>query len=260
MSHIKLKDRIDSYQDACDYKLLNRVPVIIAINGRSFSKTTSLIDKPYCHKFAECMMATTLKLCSEIESVMFVYQHSDEIVLVSRNDQNVDTLPWFDNRIQKLCSISSSLATLYFNHYAASRELNLMSESIFTSQVFVVPNIAEAINTFIYKQQHNFYTSIQFACFYELLRKYDKNTIKEMLSGLTVDEKIDLLHQECDIDFNNYSSVFRRGAACYKIPKVVEGVMKNKWIINTELPIFTKDQSFLSNIFRCGQDIFRAED
>jgi tRNA(His) guanylyltransferase len=259
MSHIKLKDRIDSYQDACDYKLLNRVPVIIVINGRSFSKTTSLIDKPYCSKFAECMMATTLKLCSELEGNFFAYQHSDEIVLVSRNDQNVETLPWLDNRIQKLCSISASLATLFFNGHSKSRELNLIGESIFTSQIFVVPNVAEAINTFIYKQQNNFYTSIQFACFYELLRKYDKNTIREMLYGLTVDEKIDLLNQECDIDFNNYSSVFRRGAACYKIPKVVDGVMKNKWVVNTELPIFTKDQSFLSNIFRCGQDIFRAD-
>ncbi len=79
-----------------------------------------------------------------------------------------------------------------------------------------------------------------------------------MLSGLTVDEKIDLLHQECGIDFNEYPHSFRRGATCYKIPKIVaDGVMKTKWTINAEPPIFTKDQSFLSNIFKNGADIFR---
>jgi hypothetical protein len=47
--------------------------------------------------------------------------------------------------------------------------------------------------------------------------------------------------------------------ACYKVPKVVDGAMKNKWFINSELPIFTKDQSFLSNIMKNGGDIFRQE-
>jgi tRNA(His) 5'-end guanylyltransferase len=132
-----------------------------------------------------------------------------------------------------------------------------MNDLIFTTQVFTVPNIAEAINTIIYKQQQNFHTSIQFACFYELLKKYDKNTIKEMLTGLSVDEKIDLLSQECNVDFNNYPLSYRRGAACYRVPKVIDQIVKNKWYINEELPIFTKDQTFLSNIFKNGADIFR---
>ena len=130
---------------------------------------------------------------------------------------------------------------------------------IFISQVFAVPTIAEATNTFIYKQQQNFHTSIQSACLYNLLNKYDKNTIKDMLAGLNIDEKNDLLLQECSINFNDYPLIFRRGAAAYKIPKVVDGVMKNKWHLNPDLPIFTKDTSFLGNIFRMGGDIFRQD-
>lgn len=259
MSSLKLKDRVDSYVDSSNYRLLTRVPIIIGINGRSFHKVTSLIDKPYCLKFAESMLSTTVKLCMEIEGALFAYQHNDEIVIVARNDQNQETSPWYDNRLQKICSITSSIATQHFNMFAANTELNLMSDALFTSQVFVVPNITEAINTLIYKQQHNFHTSIQFACFYELLKTYDKSAIKEMLSDLSTDEKIDLLKQECDIDFNEYHASFRRGAACYKVPKVIDGVVKNKWIVNTELPIFTKEQSFLNNIFKMGVDIFRNE-
>jgi tRNA(His) guanylyltransferase len=176
-----------------------------------------------------------------------------------RNDQTLETEPWYDNKIQKICSVTSSLATVHFHKCMATVDLNLIGDPIFTSQIFTVPNLVESINTIVYKQQHNFHTSIQCACFYELLKKYDKNNIKEMLSGLSVDEKIDLLMQECKIDFNDYPHSFRRGAACYKVPKVINNIMKNKWMINPELPIFAKDQSFLSNIFKNGADIFRQE-
>ena len=253
----KLKDRIDSYRDASDYKLLNRLPIIICVNGRSFAKNTSLLKKPYDESFSECILSTTLRLCSEIEGAFFAYQHGDEIVIVARNDQNPDTTPWYDNKIQKICSVTASIATSHFNKCATAIELNLTGEPAFTSQVFVVPNIMEATNTMIYKQQQNFYTSIQFSCFYELLKKYNKATIDNMINGLGIDDKISILYQECGIDFNNYPSIFKRGAACYKSPQIINETVKNKWTINTDLPIFTQDTSFLSNIFKMGHDFFR---
>ncbi len=260
MSNIKLKDRISSYQEISDHKLMARVPLVITINGRAFAKGTELLDKPYCQKFSECILSTTLKLCAEVEGALFGYQHNDEIVLIARNDQSPDTSPWYDNKIQKICSVTSSIATMHFNSCANAIDLNVVSEPIFTSQVYAVPNIAEAVNVMIYKQQQNFHTSIQFACFYELLnKKCDRHHIKEMLSGLSVDEKIDLLEQECGVNFNEYPMAFKRGVACYKVPKVTSGVVKNKWMLNPDLPIFTKDQSFLSNIFKNGADIFRKE-
>lgn len=256
----KLKDRIESYRNSADYKLVARLPIIIAVNGRGFSKFTSLLDKPYCQKLADGMCATMLKLCHEVDGTLFAYHHNDEIVMVVRNDQTLETEPWYDNRVQKICSITSAIATLRFRNYLDTVDVNYVGEPVFSSQIFIVPNIMEAINTIVFKQQQNFHTSIQFACFYELLKKYDKNTIKEMLHGLSVDEKVDLLRQECEVDFNEYPNSFRRGSACYKVPKVVdEGMMKNKWIVNPELPIFTKDTSFLSNIFKNGADIFRKD-
>jgi len=257
----KLKDRIEEYQLATDYKLLNRVPIIIVLNGKNFSKITQLLDKPYDIKFAECILSTTQRLCSEIEGAVFAYQHNDEIMIIVRNDQNDNTMPWFDNKLQKICSVSSAIATLHFNQCADTIKLNMSGDPIFVSQTFMVPSVAEAINVLVYKQQHGFYASIQMACFYNLLNKYDNTTIKEMLVGLSIDEKIDLLRQECGIDFNTYySSEFRRGVGCYKAPKIIDGSMKNKWFLNHELPIFAKDQSLINNVMRLGADIFRAGD
>jgi tRNA(His) 5'-end guanylyltransferase len=257
MSSIKLKDRIDSYIDSSNYKLLSKLPVITIVNGKSFHKITGLLDKPFSKQFSDIMLSTALKLCIEIEGVIFAYQFSDEIVLISRNDQSIETNPWYDNRIQKICSATASIATQHFNKTIYSSDINLSGDALFISQVFVVPNIAEATNTFIYKQQQNFLTSIQLACYYELLKKYDKNTIREMLSDLSIDGKIDLLKQEADVDFNDYPMAFRRGNAIYKSPKVIDGVIKNKWVVNDELPIFTKDTSFLSQLFKMGSDLYR---
>ena len=254
----KLKERIDNYQQLSDYKLLPKVPLIISVNGKSFGKTASLIDKPYDDGLGECLHSTMKQLCSEIEGSVFAYCHNDNIAIIVRNDQSLETSPWLDNKIQKICSIASSIATSHFNKCASYIKLNLMGDPVFISQVFTVPNITEAINTIVYYQQHNFMSSIQLACFYELLKKYDKNTIKEMLSGLSVDEKIDLLYQECEIDFNSYPLSFRRGVACYKVPKIDDGSMKTKWYLNADLPIFTKDQMFIGNILKNGQDIFRV--
>jgi tRNA(His) 5'-end guanylyltransferase len=255
----KLSDRIQSYQSATDYKLLSRVPVIICVNGRGFAKATQLLDKPYCAKFAKLMSMTMLKLCSNIEGAFFAYHHNDEIIIVSHNDQSNDSVPWFDNRIQKICSVSASIATLYFNQQLNNEDINMTGEIVFASQVFVVPTIMEAINTIIYKQQQNFYQSIQSACFYNLLNSYNTDNIRSMLNGLSIDEKIELLYKECNIDFNKYPLAFRRGVACYKVPKIINDVAKNKWTINAELPIFAQDQSMISNIFKTGYDLFRAE-
>ena len=259
MSKFSLKDRIESYKKTTNYTLMNKVPLIININGKNFSKITSLLDKPYDDKFAECMFSTGLRLCNDIEGVVFGYQHNDEVNLIVRNDQNDDTAPWFDNNLQKICSVTSAIATMHFNECASTLKMNMLGDPIFTCEVFPVPTAAEAINTMIYKQQHNFLSSLHFASLYELLKHHDKNTIKEMLSGLTSDEKIDLLKQEVNVDFNDYPLPFKRGIGYYKVPKVVDGKMKAKWFLNSDLPIFTRDQSFLGNILKNGMDIFRQD-
>lgn len=246
---LSTKDRVESYQELSNFRLMAKLPVILTINGRSFSKLSSLIDKPYCPKFGECLYSTAIRLCSEIDGVVFGYVHGDDITLVLRNDQTNDTLPWCNNQINKITSIASSVASLHFNKCAAALDLNIVDPT-FISTCFTVPNLSEAINTIIYKQQQNFYTSIQFACFYEMIKKFDKQAIKDMLSGLSFDDKVQLLKQECDVDYYQYPTEFRRGVALYKIPKVYEGNMKFKWHVNYDLPIFTKEQSFLSAVFK----------
>lgn len=254
MSNLKLRDRVENYSENCNFKLMNRVPLIITVNGRSFSKVTSLLDKPFSIPFAESMYSTLIRLSQEIDGATLGYSYNDEIVIVVRNDQNLDTVAWYDNSVQKVASVVSSIATLHFSNFISSIDLNLMSDPVFITNVYTVPNITEAINVMVCKQQNAFQTAVQQACLYEMLSKYDKSSIKEMIAGLTNDEKINLLYEETGVDFNDYPSAFKRGVACYRSPMPVqfEGTetVKNKWIINTEIPIFTQEHSFLSQIFK----------
>lgn len=241
---IKLIDRINNYASISQYKLLPKLPVIIVVNGRSFTKATALLDKPYSSQLMETMCSTLTYLLQEIDGAVFGYVFNDEIVIIARNDQQLTSEPWLHNDIQKLVSTTAAMATLHFNTYATSIELNI-PDAILTAQAFVVPNITEAINTIIAKQQQNFQTSIHFACFYELLKKnLNKEQIKEMIGNSNIDEKTNLLEQECGVIYNDYPVAFRHGVACYKTPQIVkfgdQEIVKNKWKLDVNLPVFTK--------------------
>lgn len=55
----------------------------------------------------------TKELVANIQGCVFGYVQSDEISLLLKNDQTLDTSAWFDNNISKMLSISASMATLY---------------------------------------------------------------------------------------------------------------------------------------------------
>jgi tRNA(His) 5'-end guanylyltransferase len=209
------------------------------------------------------MYSALIHLVQEIEGAVFAYSYNDEITVIARNDQNTETYPWYDNSVQKISSAVSSITTLHFNNFATALDLNIMSDPVFITKCYNAPNMQEAINVVIQKQQKAIQSSLYFACFYELLKKYNKDDIRDMLQDSTTDDKINLLKQECDVDYNDYPLAFRRGVACYRTPTVVsfdgEEKIKNKWALDTELPLFTKEHGFLRNIFKSGKDIFRIE-
>lgn len=254
-----LKERMSSYEDTSNYKLLNKLPLVIVINGRNFNKVTSLLEKPYSSELSEVFQSTMLRLCTEIDGCIFSYHYNDEIVFIAKNDQSIDTLPWYDNKLQKINSIATSIATHHFTSYSSVMDINFFSDPIFYTSVFTLPNIQETVNFLIYKQQQNFIISMNNACYYGLNKNYSDNEIKNMLSNLTLEEKSELLKTKCNIDFYDYSVSYKRGVAAYRIPKLTENLLKNKWAINTNLPIFSKEQNFLFHIIKNGYDVLRKE-
>lgn len=259
-----LKERIQSYAELTDFKLMQKLPIITIVNGRSFKKITSLLDKPFSLKFVEMMSSIMIKLMQETDGSTFGYSFNDEAVIISRNDQTLNTEAWYDGKIQSISSVSSAIATSECDKFARTHNINLFGDPVFVAKTFVVPNITEAINVLVGKQQQAFHTALHNACFYELLKRdHDPETIQQTLLDKSPQAKADILIEQCDKNFTTYDLPFQRGVAAYRTQKImhIDGVekIKNKLTIDVELPIFTREHDFLGTIFRSGRDIFRAE-
>lgn len=110
-----LGDRMKIYENVTRTYLTRRTPVIIRIDGKAFHTFTRGFVKPFDDILVETMQDTMKYLCENIEGCVLGYTQSDEITLVLCDYKKLTSQAWFDNNIQKMCSISASIATLEFN-------------------------------------------------------------------------------------------------------------------------------------------------
>ena len=110
-----LGDRMKGYENVTRTKLVRRMPVIIRIDGKAFHTFTKGFDKPFDSLLMDAMNRTMKYLCENIQGCMLGYTQSDEISLLLVDYQTLTTDSWFDDTVQKMCSISASMATLVFN-------------------------------------------------------------------------------------------------------------------------------------------------
>lgn len=263
MAHNSLQQRQLEYEDSYSYKIIPRIPIIIKINGRSFSKVTKQIQKPFCHKTMTLLSDTMLSLAKQIDGVVFGYQYSDKIILVIRNDRSSDEDPWFGNCIQKQASASSSIATYEFMSklWAMDDPPALEGSITFTSSVFGVPSIKEAINNLLYRQFRCLQNVINESVQSILWPRYGPQT-NTMLNEKSMDERKKIL-DEAGFEFDSLPSSYRHGSGVYLTPALVttsQGqITRQKWIIDFNLPLFTDSKEWLNTIITTGSDIFRPE-
>ena len=116
--HDDLGKRMKTYYEAIPKtSLMRRTPVAIRIDGKAFHTFTRGFEKPFDTLLVNVMQQTTKKLCENIQNCVFGYTQSDEITLILVDYKDINTAAWFDYKVQKLCSISASMATLYFNKF-----------------------------------------------------------------------------------------------------------------------------------------------
>jgi tRNA(His) 5'-end guanylyltransferase len=261
-----ISDRQKRYEDASDIILTTRLPVIIRVDGKSFHKVCKKVIKPYDPLVIDCMANAMLSSIESIEGAVFGYQQSDEITFVLRNDQNLESQPWFKNRIQKISSITSSLITYHFNKYFSSLKdpPNLIGDLLFDARSFIVPSINESVNNLIWRQLDCIRNAITNASYHELGKKFGKKTAQGMIQNKKVDERLILLSKDCGIDFEDkYPVSYKRGVCVYKVPTIVNSsngeIARNKWKLDYDTPLFVQNRTFLQTIISNGHDIYRQE-
>lgn len=264
---LSLSERQEGYESDFDYKILNRIPVIIRCTIKNYKRLTQRVCKPFCEELSEVASQTMLYTITDIPDAIFGYQQNEEIIFVLRNDITNDSIPWYNNDIQKISSTVSSLVTLGFYKSLTlfGDNLDLVGDAIFNVKVFATPSVIEAFNNIMWRQSLCMKNAINTASFFEISEKLGKGPASELLKDKTYKEKADLLLQHCGKDLvEDYPTSFLRGIGVYKIPVVISTkngpVKRNKWYIDNSLPNFIEENDFILNILNTGLDIYRGPD
>lgn len=246
-------DRIkEFYEDRTKQLLMRRTITILRLDGKGFSKFTKGFNKPFDDGFSDDMDETAKFLCENIQGAKFAYTQSDEITVVLCDYDNLETSAWFDYSIQKMTSISASLATAKFNQlrnfraqndsyikngkYLTLAEVDTFNLAMFDSRVFQVPTLDEMVNTLIFRQQDCTRNSVSMAA---------DALLKGSMVGVKNQVKQERLFQEAGVNWNDYKTKYKRGSVIKKVQIENNGAIRNRWVVDTETPIFTQDKEYL---------------
>ncbi|MCQ2379082.1 MAG: tRNA(His) guanylyltransferase Thg1 family protein, partial [Victivallaceae bacterium] len=150
MKKTTLGCRMKKFEGCYDLRIAPRFPVIVRIDGRAFHAWTKKThcERPFDEKLMRLMAETTKFLCENVDGCVFGYTQSDEISLLLRDDQSYDSTPWFDKRVQKIVSVSASIATSYFTE---NNPFGKKIPAFFDARVFALPP-QEVRGYFIWRQ------------------------------------------------------------------------------------------------------------
>ena len=276
MDKTTLGDRMkNNYENITRYYLTRRMPVIIRVDGRSFNTFTKGFKKPFDDVLVKTMQDTMKYLCENIQGCVLGYTQSDEISLILTDYAELTTDAWFGNNLQKMCSVSASMATLTFNKAfndnivkyidnnldadcGVTKDLTEYTKilinarnkgAMFDSRVFTIPK-EEVCNYFIWRQQDSTRNSIQSVG--------QANFSQRELNGKSCNDIQDMLMTQKSINWNDYATTLKRGSCCIKIDdgitkydevgNICDYIPSSKWVIDNEIPIFTQDRNYVEKL------------
>lgn len=255
--HDALGQRMKGYETVPKNILMRRVPVAIRIDGKAFHTFTRGFDKPFDKVLVKSMQQTMQYLCENIQGCVFGYTQSDEITLILIDYQTFETSAWFDYEVQKLCSISASMATMAFNKFFKKNvtacyyeEIELSFEdyskyyatlnqaadkgAVFDARCFNVTK-EEVCNLLYWRQLDAIRNSIQMVGQANFSHKQLDHKSCEMIKEM-------LQEKENTKNWEDYAIHLQRGSACWKrVAPDSDIPTKTEWYIDEEMPILKDD-------------------
>lgn len=248
-----LGDRIKTfYENRTRYYLTRRTYTVIRIDGKAFHSFTKGLERPFDDGLINDMDQTACYLCKNIQGAKLAFVQSDEISIVLTDFDSLTTDAWFDGNIQKMVSVSASMATSKFNQLRLGRQIkddftskdeinklvNNYKLAEFDSRVFTIPSIEEVINYLIFRQQDTVRNSISSVA-------QSLYSPKE-LNGKNQSDMQEMIFQK-GINWNDYSPKYKRGRLIVKQEFESNGAIRNKWV-SVDPPIFSQEKDILKKL------------
>lgn len=231
------------YEDRARVYLPRRNYIVIRCDGKAFHTYLRGCQKPFDLQFIDDMQQTTIALCKQVQNCILGYVQSDEISLVLC-EQGIKSEAWFDNNVQKIASISASIATAHFNR-AQNKPDKI---AYFDSRCFSIPTKVEAMNYLFWRQMDAERNSIQMLAQAHFSHKelHKKNT----------SDLHDMLFLQKGINWAELEPQLKRGAIIRKVAKECTTVVKgkeciftrNSWEVDKATPVLYKEKEYLENL------------
>lgn len=243
------------YEQVPKTRLVRRMPVVIRLDGRSFHSFTKGFERPFDDVLIKSMQQTTQYLCENIQGCVLGYTQSDEITLILVDYKNLESSAWFDYEVQKLVSISASMATMAFNKFFEDNCYDWFEDNVDLEQLAMDPDSKTAKLFGAYEKARNRGAMFDARCFnipkeevtnliYWRQLDATRNSIQMVgqanfshreLHGKTCNMIQDMLMTERGINWNNLPTHKKRGS-CVVRKGCADG--RSHWVIDTEIPIF----------------------
>lgn len=182
MNKDSLGDRMKKYEGVSKYRLLDKTPVILRVDGKAFHTFTRGMNKPYDEILIEAMVLAGEQTAKEMMGFVLGYHQSDEFSFYINNTKKLTSEAWFGNEVQKLCSITASTFTANFNEILGTR-------ARFDCRAFNIP-LDDVPNYFIWRQQDWIRNSVQMLTghyfSHKQLQNKSQSDMHEMLHGLGI--------------------------------------------------------------------------
>ena len=243
------------YEQIPKTKLMRRCPVAIRIDGKAFHTYTRHFKRPFDSVFMRAMQETMKYLCENIQGCVLGYTQSDEITLILVDYEKINSSAWFDYEVQKLCSVSASMATMRFNQVFARLVQEVKEEgtedpqyikvldkacetgAMFDSRCFNIPK-EEVTNLIYWRQLDASRNSIQMVG--------HANFSQKQMHGKSTSDIQDMLMLEKNINWNDFPVACKRGSCCIRgqadeDPSRTDGSRTENsrgWVIDNDIPIF----------------------
>jgi len=244
-----LGDRMKQYELTSQSFVLRRTPVIIRIDGRAFHTFTSALDKlddslqrtPFSEKLHNAMLTTACILFNEVQNCVLAYTQSDEISLVLRDWDRLETQQWFGGNLQKIVSLSASIATAAFNYGYGRFVLphhgnGWQGLATFDSRAYNLPK-EEVTNYFIWRQQDASRNSVQMLGRFHFSQK--------QMHGKNNSEVQDMLMLQKQVNWNDLPTWMKRGSCVVQRPDWNHFMSFHPANVDDEIPIFTQDRQYI---------------
>lgn len=272
MTKDELGDRQKEYEENYDIKLPKFLPILIRIDAKSFHTFTRGMQRPFDEILTKTMWDTAIYLCENIQNAKIAYTQSDEITVLMYQSK-IESQPWFDNRLQKIVSISASMATLAFNeafvknveeeyqeilkfcnieshpkpfadeadeYYENKMDMyeiyqNKFGQAKFDSRVMVIPE-CDVNNNFLWRQMDAERNSKQMIC--------QSLYSSKQLHGKKANVQMDLMFAK-GINWNDIETYKKRGACIIKEKYMKGEVERSRWTVDKDIPIFSENPKYI---------------